>query len=191
MCTIRPDTAATVRGITLRREGDLRRAPATQSRKPRAPPRSANGWTLWPATIHCSMSTASARATVPRRSCTASTFGSAPDNSSASSDRTGRANPRCSTRFSGSPTFTRGESRSVARNVTRLGPNAKLRDAGIAYVLHDSSLFPDMTVEQNLWLGGYLRGRSSDARHATEGVFDRYPALASPPQRTGKGALGR
>jgi branched-chain amino acid transport system ATP-binding protein len=65
------------------------------------------------------------------------------------------------------------------RNVTRLGPNAKLRDAGIAYVLHDSSLFPDMTVEQNLWLGGFLRGRSSDARHATEGVFDRYPALAA------------
>lgn len=65
------------------------------------------------------------------------------------------------------------------RNVTRLGPNAKLRDAGIAYVLHDSSLFPEMTVEQNLWLGGYLRGRSSDARTATEGVFDRYPALAA------------
>ena len=34
------------------------------------------------------------------------------------------------------------------RNVTRLGPNAKLRDAGIAYVLQDSSVFPDMTVER-------------------------------------------
>jgi len=65
------------------------------------------------------------------------------------------------------------------RNVTRLGPNAKLRDAGIAYVLHDSSLFPDMTVEQNLCLGGYLRGRHSDAMRATEQVFDRYPFLAS------------
>ena len=64
------------------------------------------------------------------------------------------------------------------RNVTRLGPNAKLRDAGIAYVLQDSSLFPDMTVEQNLWLGGTLTGHGADARRATEAVFDRYPALA-------------
>jgi len=65
------------------------------------------------------------------------------------------------------------------RNVTRLGPNAKLRDAGIACVLRDSSLFPDMTVEQNLWLGGYLRGRHTDATRATEHVFDRYPFLAA------------
>jgi len=65
------------------------------------------------------------------------------------------------------------------RNVTRLGPNAKLRDAGIAYVLQDSSVFPDMTVEQNLWLGGYLMARSAEARRAAESVFDRYPALAA------------
>ena len=65
------------------------------------------------------------------------------------------------------------------RNVTRLGPNAKLRDAGIAYVLQDNSVFPDMTVEQNLWLGGYLMGRRADARHASERVFDRYPSLAA------------
>ncbi len=65
------------------------------------------------------------------------------------------------------------------RNVTRLGPNAKLRDAGIACVLRDSSVFTDMTVEQNLWLGGYLMGRRADSRHATERVFDRYPSLAT------------
>ncbi|MEO8304449.1 MAG: ABC transporter ATP-binding protein [Betaproteobacteria bacterium] len=64
------------------------------------------------------------------------------------------------------------------RNVTRLGPNAKLRDAGIAYVLQDSSVFPDMTVERNLWLGGYLMSQRADARRATERVFDRYPSLA-------------
>lgn len=64
------------------------------------------------------------------------------------------------------------------RNVTRLGPNAKLRDAGIAYVLQDSSVFPDMTVERNLWLGGYLLGDRAGARQAAELVFDRYPSLA-------------
>jgi branched-chain amino acid transport system ATP-binding protein len=66
----------------------------------------------------------------------------------------------------------------AGRNVTRLGPNAKRRDAGIAYVLQDSSVFPDMTVEQNLWLGGYLMGRRTDARQAAERVFERYPSLA-------------
>jgi branched-chain amino acid transport system ATP-binding protein len=65
------------------------------------------------------------------------------------------------------------------RNVTRLGPNAKLRDAGIAYVLQDSSVFPDMTVEQNLWLGGHLMGHRADARHATVRVFERYAVLAA------------
>jgi branched-chain amino acid transport system ATP-binding protein len=64
------------------------------------------------------------------------------------------------------------------RNVTRLGTNAKLRDAGIAYVLRDSSLFPDMTSEQNLCLGGYLTGRRAGTRQAVERVFDRYPSLA-------------
>ena len=64
------------------------------------------------------------------------------------------------------------------RNVTRLGPNAKLREAGIAYVLQDSSVFPDMSVERNLWLGGYLLGNSEGAKKAAEDVFARYPSLA-------------
>jgi branched-chain amino acid transport system ATP-binding protein len=64
------------------------------------------------------------------------------------------------------------------RNVTRLGPNAKLRDAGIAYVLRDSSVFPDLSVEQNLGLGGRLSGRPIDPGRATEQIFRRYPALA-------------
>ena len=64
------------------------------------------------------------------------------------------------------------------RNVTRFGPSAKLREAGVAYVLQDSSVFPDMTVERNLWLSGRLIGEYSDSQHATERVFDRYPVLA-------------
>ena len=62
------------------------------------------------------------------------------------------------------------------RNVTRLGPNAKLRDAGIAYVLQDSSLFPDMTVERNLWLGGYLMRpprRRAGARRSGSSIATR------------------
>jgi branched-chain amino acid transport system ATP-binding protein len=64
------------------------------------------------------------------------------------------------------------------RNVTRLGTNAKLRDAGIAYVLQDSAMFPNLTVEQNLWLGGNLMGHLSRTRQAAERVFDQYGCLA-------------
>jgi branched-chain amino acid transport system ATP-binding protein len=74
--------------------------------------------------------------------------------------------------------ISRGRIDVGGRNVTRLGPNAKRRDAGIACVLQGSSLFPDLTVEQNLWLGGTLTTQGADARRATERVFDCYPSLA-------------
>ena len=41
-------------------------------------------------------------------------------------------------------------------DITRLTPNEKLRHSGIAYILQDNSVFPGMTVEENLWMGGYL-----------------------------------
>jgi branched-chain amino acid transport system ATP-binding protein len=63
-------------------------------------------------------------------------------------------------------------------DVARLDPNRKLSQARIAYILQDSSIFPDMTVEENLRMGGYLMPKSADARRAAEQVFDRYPALA-------------
>jgi len=62
-------------------------------------------------------------------------------------------------------------------DVTRLGPNQKLRRAGVAYVLQDNSVFPDMTVEENLLMGGFLMERPAEARAAAERVFERYPRL--------------
>jgi branched-chain amino acid transport system ATP-binding protein len=44
--------------------------------------------------------------------------------------------------------------------------------------MQDSSVFPDMTVEQNLMLGGYLLRSRAAAREAAERIFDRYPQLA-------------
>lgn len=63
-------------------------------------------------------------------------------------------------------------------DVTALTANRKLRQAGIAYVLQESSIFPDMTVEENLWLGGYLLADPAAAKEAAEGIFNRYPRLA-------------
>jgi branched-chain amino acid transport system ATP-binding protein len=62
-------------------------------------------------------------------------------------------------------------------DVTRLSPNEKLKRAGIAYVLQDNSVFPDMTVEENLLMGGYLMPRPADARAAAERVLAKYPRL--------------
>ncbi len=62
-------------------------------------------------------------------------------------------------------------------DVTRLSPNQKLR-AGIAYILQDNSVFPDMTVEENLWMGGYLMDSTEQAKEAAERVLGKYPRLA-------------
>ena len=66
-----------------------------------------------------------------------------------------------------------------AGDVTRLSPNEKLSRAGIAYILQDKSVFPSMTVEENLWMGAYLMGGTAEARQAAERVFDKYPRLAA------------
>jgi branched-chain amino acid transport system ATP-binding protein len=64
-------------------------------------------------------------------------------------------------------------------DVTGLSSNDKLRSAGIAYILQDKSVFPGMTVEENLWMGAYLMDRTVDAKIAAEKVFDKYPRLAA------------
>jgi len=65
------------------------------------------------------------------------------------------------------------------RDVTALSPNQKLKEAGIAYILQDKSVFPSMTVEENLWMGGFLMDQPAQAKIAAERVFDKYPRLAA------------
>jgi len=78
--------------------------------------------------------------------------------------------------FSGNITIGDGAN---ARDVTKLSPNQKLADAGIAYILQDKSIFPGMTVEENLWMGGFLKNQPAEAKTAAEMVFDKYPRLAA------------
>jgi branched-chain amino acid transport system ATP-binding protein len=66
----------------------------------------------------------------------------------------------------------------AAKDITRLSSNQKLKTAGIAYILQDNSVFPDMTVEENLWMGGYLKDRPAQAQEAAERVFAKYDRLA-------------
>lgn len=78
--------------------------------------------------------------------------------------------------FSGHVRVGQGDSR---QDVTKLSPNEKLRKAGIAYILQDKSVFPGMTVEENLWMGGFLMDRPSDAKQEAERIFEKYPRLAA------------
>ena len=64
-------------------------------------------------------------------------------------------------------------------DVTALTANEKLAKAGIAYILQDKSIFPAMTVEENLWMGGFLKNRPIAAKQAAERIFDKYPRLAA------------
>ena len=64
-------------------------------------------------------------------------------------------------------------------DVTALTPSEKLARVGIAYILQDKSIFPGMTVEENLWMGGFLKDQPAKARQAAEAVFDKYPRLAA------------
>jgi branched-chain amino acid transport system ATP-binding protein len=41
--------------------------------------------------------------------------------------------------------------------ITKLTPAEKLSKVGIAYILQDNSVFPDMTVEENLLMGGLYK----------------------------------
>ena len=67
----------------------------------------------------------------------------------------------------------------AAQDVTALSSNQKLKRAGIAYILQDKSVFPGMTVEENLWMGGYLKDKPQEAKEAAERVFEKYPRLAA------------
>ena len=64
------------------------------------------------------------------------------------------------------------------RDVTRLSSKDKLKTAGIAYILQDKSVFPGMTVEENLWMGGYLMDKPARAKEKAEEIFGKYPRLA-------------
>jgi len=73
--------------------------------------------------------------------------------------------------------ITGGSISVKGQEVTRLSPNQKLKTAGIAYILQDNSVFPDMTVEENLLMGGYLKNSVAESHAAADKVFEKYSRL--------------
>ncbi|MDP7568571.1 MAG: ABC transporter ATP-binding protein [Arenicellales bacterium] len=78
--------------------------------------------------------------------------------------------------FSGRILIGHGDSQL---DVTTLSPNQKLAIAGVAYILQDKSIFPGMTVEENLWMGGFLKDQKAQAKRSAEEIFEKYPQLAA------------
>ena len=58
--------------------------------------------------------------------------------------------------------------------ITKLTPAQKLNKVGIAYILQDNSVFPDMTVEENLLMGGYIKDKTEESFEEAERVLQKY-----------------
>ena len=63
------------------------------------------------------------------------------------------------------------------KEITNLSPAEKLKSVGIAYILQDNSVFPDMTVEENLLMGGYIKENVSESYEEAEKIFEKYDRL--------------
>lgn len=66
----------------------------------------------------------------------------------------------------------------AGEEITGLSPEDRVA-RGVAYTSQGRQLFPRLTVEQNLRLGGYLLRRRSKSQYATvvEGIYERFPRL--------------
>ena len=63
------------------------------------------------------------------------------------------------------------------KDITNLTPAQKLKSVGIAYILQDNSVFPDMTVEENLLMGGFIKDKTEESYEEAEKIFQKYERL--------------
>jgi len=70
-----------------------------------------------------------------------------------------------------------GQIKFDGKDITNLTPAEKLKTVGIAYILQDNSVFPDMTVEENLLMGGYIKDKIEESYQEAEKIFEKYESL--------------
>jgi len=70
----------------------------------------------------------------------------------------------------------RGQVTFEGASLAGLRPDEVLR-RGICFVPQDKSLFPDMTVEENLRMGGYILSDRNEVERRLETVFATFPIL--------------
>jgi branched-chain amino acid transport system ATP-binding protein len=76
-----------------------------------------------------------------------------------------------------------GEVRLNGNSMNNARPDQMLA-AGVCFVPQDASLFPTMTVRENLTMGGYLIKDRSLMRQRLDMVFETFPALADRKSQT-------
>ncbi|MGP6159212.1 MAG: ABC transporter ATP-binding protein [Vulcanimicrobiaceae bacterium] len=74
-------------------------------------------------------------------------------------------------------TVTSGTLRFAGDDLVRLGPEAVVR-AGLVHVPEGRELFSELSVDDNLRLGGFVRPSAERNAHAAE-LYERFPALAA------------
>lgn len=75
------------------------------------------------------------------------------------------------------------------REVTRLSTAERIR-LGMGIVPEGARAFPNLTVQQNLQLGGYLLGQGSAIRRAMEAVWELFPILKERPKQSAQTLSG-
>ena len=70
-----------------------------------------------------------------------------------------------------------GQIKFDGKDITNLTPAEKLKTVGIAYILQDNSVFPDMTVEENLLMGGFIKKKTEESYEETERILAKYDRL--------------
>ena len=70
-----------------------------------------------------------------------------------------------------------GQIELEGKEITNLTPAEKLKSVGIAYILQDNSVFPDMTVEENLLMGGYIKDKTDESYEEAEKILQKYERL--------------
>ena len=70
-----------------------------------------------------------------------------------------------------------GQIEVEGKEITNLSPAQKLKSEGIAYILQDNSVFPDMTVEENLLMGGYIKDKTEESYAEAKRVLEKYERL--------------
>ena len=91
--------------------------------------------------------------------------------------------------ISGLEPLTRGEIRFDDVRIDGLAPEEIVR-RGIAHVPEGRRVFPDLTVEENLHTGAFLRTDRAAIRVSLAGVFDHFPRLAERRRQTARSMSG-
>jgi len=73
--------------------------------------------------------------------------------------------------------ITKGDISIADQNITNMSSAQKLKSVGVAYIMQENSVFPDMTVEENLLMGAFLLDDKSKVLKEVDRIFSKYERL--------------